>query len=208
MSWYEYPEYYCENCERIAPTEANEIEEEAIDKFRDYLHKQFSEEFCSIDRRRKAQDETDRLLKDKQKNLDERERKIKELESSLNKERENIRKEETKRVGEMFFGRFTPGNKVWFYIIDKNEETCPLCDGKRTIKHTLIDKNGVDRVINIVCPVCEYGKIISGYTYNVYQGEIKRSKLAIVMDGDKVSIPTSDFDNEVSWVEITYMNYL
>lgn len=205
MGYYDYEEYYCQECGKIDPTKANEIEEEAVEQFRAYMHERLAEEAKALEKERASLIELANSLTNREHELNSREREIKKLEEKIGEREKAIRSQIEQEYKEKFFDRFTPGSRIWFYKLIPNSETCPVCGGKRKINHDFLTLSGQFITKKIDCPLCNYdGVVTTSYGYKIYEGTITFSRIIIESTREELRIQGDDLLCHSSRVNVEY----
>lgn len=149
MSYYDY-DY---EAEPNYP-EVEEIIEEAIGKFDEFMHKAFTDEYKRIELAKENVSIREKMAQERLDSADKKERELQERETELNKsEQEQYEKLKTKWFTELGIA-FDIGDTV-YYCADITEQiVCETCGGAKRIK-ALINREEFE----IECPTCKgYGR--------------------------------------------------
>lgn len=198
---YWYDDYsYCDDCDKIEPTDANKIEDDAINNFRNYLHKCFSNEYEELKQFKEKMSSFEKTLLKKEEELKERERKIKESECNFEKKLEEERLIATEKaetaLRDKFFGKYAPGTKVYFYKLIEEKGACPICGDSGEIEVTYTDNQGKQHTVMQRCPRChgDYGKNSTtlSYKYKIREGVIDEVRATIKSNSCNIITVMSD----------------
>ena len=168
--------------------EVEEIIEEAEDKFKEFLYKQYKEQYDSIERQKELIDQMKVELNKREGDLNIRERELDHRANLLRKSEETQFEVFKKRWFDSIGINWTPGDRGYIYQIIEKKDTCPVCDGKGKVEVEIKDKKYTTK-----CPKCDgYNpKVIVDYGYIVRKVEISEvyytvRKRRIPSDGDVV----------------------
>lgn len=183
--------------------EVEEIIEEAEDKFKEFLYKQYKEQYDSIERQKELLDQIKSDLNKRESDLNIREGELDHRANLLSKSEETQYEVFKKRWFDSIGINWTPGDRGYIYKIIEKKDTCPVCDGKGKIE---VEVKGEKYTTK--CPKCEgYNpKVVVDYDYVIKKVEISEvyytvRKRRIPSEGDAVERLTYTFSNE----PLTYM---
>lgn len=178
--------------------EVEEIIEEAEDKFKEFLYKQYKEQYDSIERQKELIDQIKVKLNKRESDLNIRERELDHRTNLLSKSEETQYEIFKKRWFDSLGIGWTTGDRGYIYKIIEEKETCPVCKGKGKVEVEIEGKKYTTK-----CPKCEgYNpKITAGYSYEVRKVEICEiyytvRKRRIPSEGDVVEKLTYTYSNE------------
>lgn len=168
--------------------EVEEIIEEAEDKFKDFLYKQYKEQYDSIDRQKELIDQIKADLNRRESDLNIRKGELDHRENLLSKSEETQFEVFKKRWFDSLGIGWTTGDRGYIYKIIEKKETCPVCEGKGRVEIEVKGEKYTTR-----CPKCEgYNpKVTVDYSYEIKKVEICEiyytvRKRRIPSDGDVV----------------------
>ena len=178
--------------------EVEEIIEEAEDKFKEFLYKQYKEQYDSLERQKELLDQIKSDLNKRESDLNIREGELNHRANLLSKREETQFEVFKKRWFDSLGIKWTPGDRGYIYQIIEKKDTCPVCDGKGKIEVEIKGKKYTTR-----CPKCDgYNpKVIVDYNYVIKKVEISEvyytvRKRRIPSEGDIVEKLTYTYSNE------------
>ena len=178
--------------------EVEEIIEEAEDKFKEFLYKQYKEQYDSIERQKELLDQIKSDLNKRESDLNIREGELNHRANLLSKSEETQYEIFKKRWFDSLGIGWTTGDRGYIYKIIEEKETCPVCKGKGKVEVEIEGKKYTTK-----CPKCEgyIPKITVGYSYEVRKVEICEiyytvRKRRIPSEGDVVERLTCTYSNE------------
>ena len=178
--------------------EVEEIIEEAEDKFKEFLYKQYKEQYDSIERQRELIDQIKVELNKRGSDLNIRERELDHRTNLLSKSEETQYEVFKKRWFDSLGIGWTTGDRGYIYKIIEEKETCPVCEGKGKVEIEVKGEKYTTR-----CPKCEgYNpKVTVDYSYEIKKVEISEvyytvRKRRIPSEGDVVERLTYTYSNE------------
>ncbi|MCH5315457.1 MAG: hypothetical protein J1E81_06055 [Eubacterium sp.] len=155
MSYYDY-DY---EAEPNFP-EAEDIINEATEKFGEFLRSAFANEYKNIQVAKENNAIKERTLNERLQSINEKERELQKRETELGKsEKEQYDKLKQKWFAELGLA-FDIGDTVYYCKNITKRITCPTCNGTRKVKAMLESADNTLSEIEIDCPTCKgYGNI-------------------------------------------------
>ena len=178
--------------------EVEEIIEEAEDKFKEFLYKQYKEQYDSIERQKELLYQMKADLNKREGDLNIRERELDHRANLLSKSEETQYEIFKKRWFCSLGIDWTPGDRGYIYQIVEKKDTCPVCDGSGKVEVEIKGKKYTTK-----CPKCQgYNpNIVVDYDYVIKKVEISEvyytvRKRRIPSEGDIVEKLTYTYSNE------------
>lgn len=178
--------------------EVEEIIEEAEDKFKEFLYKQYKEQYDSIERQKELLDQIKADLNKRESDLNIREGELDHRANLLSKSEEAQYEIFKKRWFDSLGIGWNIGDKGYIYKIIEKRDTCPVCEGKGQVEVEIKGEK-----YTTMCPKCGgYApKVVIDYDYEVKEVIISEiyytvRKRHIPSNGDIVERVTINYSNE------------
>lgn len=154
--------------------EAEEIINESIDKFKEFLRGEFVNEYKAIQLAKENNDRTLKNLQEKSNSLTKKENELKQREEELAKS-EEVQYQKLKAEWFTELGlAFDIGSTV-YYIKDVTKlVTCPTCNGTKKVRATITRGDNTLSELEINCPTCTsyYGRVQGDKEFEVVEATV------------------------------------
>lgn len=157
MSYYDY-DY---EAEPNFP-EAEDIINEATEKFGEFLSAAFADEYKNIQVAKENNTSKEKALNERLKSISEKEQDLQKREAELGKsEKEQYDKLKQKWFAELGLA-FDIGDTVYYCKDITKRVVCPTCNGKETVKAKVESADNTLSELEIKCPTCKGYRTIIG----------------------------------------------